>query len=365
MTNTNQRPKRPLRVAAAQLGPIHLADSRESVLQRMFRLLDQASASRVQVVAFPELAFTTFFPRHLMDHTELEAYFDLDDPQNGGLRQSPGIKPLFDHARDLGIDVYVGYAEKAPTGDGFGYYNSSVYYSARSDRIVQKYRKVHLPGVVEPFKQPGATQQLEKRYFSNGDLGFPAFRAPGLLPNAAKTAAGPGEAIPLEGSGDAIFGMLICNDRRWAEGWRSYGLQGAELVFCGYNTTAYAPQLLGTSEDIDRKTAEEEVLFHHKLSCQGNSYMNACFSVNVAKCGLEDGHSLISGTIIVHPNGHILAEASTKEDELVIANIDLGDCRRGKEKTFAFAKHRRPDQYRMITDYTGVVEPKMLAADGI
>ncbi|KAH8892654.1 carbon-nitrogen hydrolase [Thozetella sp. PMI_491] len=359
MTVVAQAPKRLLAVAAAQMGPIQLNDSRESVLKRMIALLDQAAECGAKVVVFPELAFTTFFPRHLIPFEELGAYLE-EESADGGVRNSPGVKPLLDRAKSLGLDVYVGYAEKAPQPDGsFRRYNSSIYYSAQTDKIIGKYRKVHLPGVTEPFKEPGATQQLEKRYFTNGDLGFPAFRAPGLVPGTAK-AADTAEYAGNEGTGDPIFGMLICNDRRWAEGWRSYGLQGTEVVFCGYNTTAFAPQLLGSREDMSRDAAEAEVLFHHKLSCQGNSYMNALFSVNVGKCGVEDGNPLISGTIIVHPNGHIIAESKTKEDEIVFAQLDLADCRRGKEKTFAFHKHRRPDQYGMVVERTGVIEPALL-----
>jgi predicted amidohydrolase len=359
MSNKNHA-KRPLKVAAAQLGPIHIKDSRDSALTRMIALLNQASEQGVQVVAFPELAFTTFFPRHLLQGEELDSFFELDDEKLGGIRQSSNVKPLFDRAESLGIDIYVGYAEKSPQPDGtFIHYNSSVYYSAAVKEVIGKYRKVHLPGVVEPFKEPGATQQLEKRYFNPGDLEFPAFRAPGLIKNATRS----GDVVDKEavdGTGDPIMGMLICNDRRWAEGWRCYGLQGVEIVFCGFNTTAFAPQLWGASAKISPEEAEADALFHHKLSCQGNSYMNACFSVNIAKTGTEDGHPLIAGTMIVHPNGRILAESKSKDDELVVAEVDLADCRRGKEKTFAFHKHRRPEQYGLIVERAGVVEPGLL-----
>lgn len=358
--SNKSHPTRPLKVAAAQLGPIHITDSRDSTLTRMIALLSQASEQGVQVVAFPELAFTTFFPRHLLQDEDIDLYFESDDEKLGGIRQSPNVKPLFDRAESLGIDIYVGYAEKSPQPDGtFIHYNSSVYFSATAKAIVGKYRKVHLPGVFEPFKEPGATQQLEKRYFSPGNLGFPAFRAPGLIKNPTKSSDVVGNE-DVHGTGDLIMGMLICNDRRWAEGWRCYGLQGVELVFCGFNTTAFAPHLWGTNTGISPKEAEEEAMFHHKLSCQGNSYMNACFSVNIAKTGTEDGHPLIAGTIVVHPNGRILAESKTKDDELVVADIDLADCRRGKEKTFAFDKHRRPEQYGLIVERAGVVEPDLL-----
>jgi predicted amidohydrolase len=64
------------------------------------------------------------------------------------------------------------------------------------------------------------TNQLEKRYFTPGDLGFQAFRATSLKEDA--------------GGSSPIIGQLICNDRRWAEGWRCLGLQGVEIVCIGY-----------------------------------------------------------------------------------------------------------------------------------
>jgi predicted amidohydrolase len=50
--------------------------------------------------------------------------------------------------------------------------------------------------------------------------------------------------------GESIFGMMICNDRRWAEAWRSLGLQGVEVVFTGFNTPGFAPQMWGASVDM-------------------------------------------------------------------------------------------------------------------
>lgn len=359
--STSQPSSRRLNVAAGQLGPIHVGDSRESVIQRMCGLLDQAASRKVKLVVFPELTFTTFFPRYLLETQDLDKYFDIDDPAQGGIAQAPRVKRLFDHAHTLGIDICVGYAERAIQPDGSHLdYNTSVYYSAEAGKVVGKYRKVHLPGAVEPYTAPGAYQQLEKRYFRPGDLGFPAFRAPGLVEGALKKSDGVTDPAQTKLRGDPIVGMLICNDRRWPEGWRVYGLQGTEIVCCGYNTTAFATKATGQMVDMSPEEAEAEVLLHHKLSCQGNSYMNACFSINVAKTGAEDGNPLVGGTIIVHPNGHIIKEAETKEDELVVAEIDLEDCRRGKGKTFAFEKHRRLEHYGMILDRVGAIEPELL-----
>ena len=56
-----------LKVAAAQLGPIQRTDDRESVVKRLVELLRNAHSQKAELVVFPELALTTFFPRWFVD----------------------------------------------------------------------------------------------------------------------------------------------------------------------------------------------------------------------------------------------------------------------------------------------------------
>jgi len=309
---------RVLRVAAAQMGPNQRADGREATLARMLKLLEAAAAQGARLVVFPELAFTTFFPRWLLSPDELDRYFERGMP-------NPAVQPLFDRARALGVGFYVGYAEVTLERRRF---NSAILVGPDGVEI-GRYRKVHLPGSVEP--RAGARfQQLEKRYFEYGDLGFPAFRAPSLY--------------------GAIVGMLVCNDRRWPEAWRELGLQGVELVCVGYNSAAYDPNG-GETEDAGLRT------FHSQLVAQANAYMNATWAVAVAKAGDEDGSGLIGGSCIVDPNGRIVAQAATLGDEVLVADCNLDLCRQGKDKMFNFAAHRRPQWYGRITGQTGVEEP--------
>jgi predicted amidohydrolase len=112
---------------------------------------------------------------------------------------------------------------------------------------------------------------------------------------------------------------------------------------------------------MSRPEAEAEALFHHKLAMQANSYMNSCFSISAAKAGLEDGkHDLIAGSCITDPEGHVVAEAKGKGDEVVVAEIELESCRQGKERVFDFERHRRVETYGLITEQTGLVEPELL-----
>ena len=116
--------------------------------------------------------------------------------------------------------------------------------------------------------------------------------------------------------------------------------------------------LWGASTSQSPADAEADALFHHKLTMQSNSYMNATFSVCAARCGMDDGkYNLIGGSCIVDPEGKILAEAKTKEDEVVTADLDLEACRQGKTRTFDFARHRRVEHYERIVNQTGVIEP--------
>ena len=51
------------------------------------------------------------------------------------------------------------------------------------------------------------------------------------------------------------------------------------------------------------------------------------FCITSARCGWDDGKfELITGSMVVDPNGHIVAENKTDGDEVVVADIDLDAC---------------------------------------
>jgi len=306
---------RVITVAAAQMGPNQKADSRARIVGRMLDLMDEAKAQGADLVVYPELALTTFFPRWFMaDQAEVDSWFEREMP-------NPATEPLFARARRHGLAMSFGYAELTPEGRHF---NTQILVD-RSGAIAGKYRKVHLPGHAE-HDPARAFQHLEKRYFEPGDLGFPVWRYLG-----------------------GLFGMLVCNDRRWPESYRVMGLQGVEMVVLGYNTPSVNSQR--------GSEGPEQRLFHNRLSVQAGAYQNSTWVVAVAKAGNEDGHPLIGGSLIVNPSGEIVAEARTEGDELLVHACDLDDAAFGKATIFDFARHRRPEHYGRITSQTGVVLP--------
>jgi predicted amidohydrolase len=86
--------------------------------------------------------------------------------------------------------------------------------------------------------------------------------------------------------------------------------------------------------------------------------------VATAKAGVEDGCELFGHSIIVNPQGEIIAQAGTWDDELITADCDLEMCRLGRTTVFAFEKHRRPEAYRRIVEQVGAVEPEVWRGRG-
>ena len=309
-----------LTVAAAQLGPIQRAEPRAEAVGRMIRLMERAHQRGAELVIFPELALTTFFPRHyLEDRADADAWFEIAMPSNE-------TAPLFQAAQRLDLSFHLGYAEKTLDGHHF---NTAILVNPGGD-IMLKYRKVHLPGHAD-YLPHRKVQHLEKRYFEVGDLGFPVIRAPigGQRVNA---------------------GLMICNDRRWPEAWRVLGLQSVELVMLGYNTPS-------TNQDAAGFEAHHLRVFHSHLSIQSGAYQNSCFAIATAKAGTEDGCELFGNSIIVNPQGEIMAEATTWDDEIITAELDFSRCTLGRTTIFDFAAHRRPEAYRRITGQTGATPP--------
>ncbi|GAA5237070.1 N-carbamoyl-D-amino-acid hydrolase [Verticiella sediminum] len=305
---------RPLGLAVAQMGPVHLSDTRAQVVKRLVDMLREAHSRGARLVVFPELALTTFFPRYWMTEAEaVERFFEKEMPN----RQ---VQPLFDAARELGVGFYLGYAEITAEGRRF---NTSIMVDS-SGAIVGKYRKIHLPGHAD-HKPEAPFQHLEKKFFEVGDMGFRVYDVDGV-----KT------------------GMCLCNDRRWPETYRVLALQSAELVVLGYNT----PSLnIHWNEPVHLRTST------HLISLMANAYQNAVWVAAAAKCGAEDGFHMIGSSAIVAPTGELVARSVTEDDEVVVAHADLAIGDNFREHVFNFAKHRAPEHYRLIVERVGAGEP--------
>ncbi|MEM7176701.1 MAG: N-carbamoyl-D-amino-acid hydrolase [Pseudomonadota bacterium] len=304
--------------AVAQMGPVHLADSREKTVKRLIEMLKEAHGRGAKWVTFPELALTTFFPRYVYEEpSQYDAFFEEGTP-------SPAMQPLFDEAKRLGVGFYLGYAEKIAEAGTTRRFNTCILVGP-DGAILGKYRKIHLPGTMDPVGDP-EFEHLEKRYFEVGNLGFPTFKTP-----------------------TARMGMCICNDRRWPEAFRVMALAGAELFMLGYNTPT---RNIHYAEPVHLRQ------FHHMLSLQAAAYQNAAWVLAAAKCGAEDGFAMIGGSAIVAPTGEVAVKAMSEDDEVITYDCDLDLGAYIRRTVFDFARHRRPEFYGAIVDQVGIEIPE-------
>ncbi|MEI8239609.1 MAG: N-carbamoyl-D-amino-acid hydrolase [Actinomycetota bacterium] len=301
-------------VAAAQMGPVQKEHTRAQVVERLIALLHQAHAMGAELVVYPELALTTFFPRWFVDDiSEADHWYERAVPNEH-------TQPLFDEAKRLGVGFCLGYAWIDEAGHRWNVQTLV----ERDGSIVATYKKTHIPG--HEHNEPDRPfQHAERYYFEPSPEGFGVWRAFG-----------------------GLVGMGICNDRRWPETYRVMGLQGVELVLIGYNTPIhYVPD---PSQDILQG-------FHNALVMQSGAYQNGTWVVGVAKGGVEEGVDSLGQSMIVAPSGQIVAQTLTTDDEVIVSRCDLDWCARYKGTLFDFERYRRPEVYTRITSQRGVVEP--------
>ena len=306
-------------VAAAQLGPIQKDHTRAEVVERLVVLLQRAHSMGAELVVYPELALTTFFPRWFVeDIREADHWYERSMPNEA-------TQPLFDEARRLGVGFCLGYALLDEQPDGSVHRWNVQTLVERDGSIVGTYKKTHIPGH-EHHEPDRPFQHAERYYFEPSPDGFPVWRA-----------------------FDGIVGMAICNDRRWPETYRVMGLQGVELVLIGYNTPIHNPP-----------APEHDVLsgFHNHLVMQAGAYQNGTWVVGVAKGGVEEGVDSLAQSMIVAPSGQIVAQTLTTDDEVVVARCDLDWCAKYKNTLFDFDRYRRPEVYGPITGQRGVALPE-------
>src|SRR5207245_2222891 len=174
------------------------------------------------------------------------------------------------------------------------YYNTAAVIDA-DGKYLGKYRKTHIPHV---------NGFWEKFYFRPGNMGYPVF----------DTAVGK-------------VGVYICYDRHFPEGARMLGLHGAELVFIPSATSRGLSMHLWFIEQTAHAIA--------------NGYWVG--TINRVGQEKEFGPNEYYGSsYFADPRGKIVAQASEKDEQLLVADLDMDLVREGRN-TWQFYRDRRPD----------------------
>jgi predicted amidohydrolase len=265
---------------------------------RMLKLMKEAAIRESDLIIFPELALTSFFPYFYIESEQLLMRFFEKDPIELG-----AAKPLFDYAQKLGISFSFGYAEyTTDTRYSNSYKRYNTYALIDKKGSIYKYRKTHIPGFEKP--RPGEdTFQFEKGQFHSSQEGYPVFNA-GLL-------KGNNEAANVR------VGMIICHDRRYNAPYLVMGMRKVDLILIGYNT----PFNLPFARDLD-----PSVYKFHYLPLQAQAITEGSFIISTARAGRNFGINQIAGTCIIDPKGTILKKTEALNERSITSEIDLNIC---------------------------------------
>lgn len=261
-------------------------------------MVRDAAGQGAKLIVTQELFKSLYFCR-----TEDADAFDLAEPIPG-----PTSQALGDLAKELGVTISASLFEKRAAGL---YHNTSVMLDP-AGQIAGKYRKMHIPD--DP-------SFLEKYYFTPGDLGFLSHEV----------------AAP---SSTANVGMLVCWDQWFPEAARLTAMQGAELLLY--------PTAIGWHED--EPAAERESQRDAWITIQrSHAIANGVFVAAVNRIGQEDESIFWGSSFIADPMGRILAQASTDQQEILTAEIDLSQVEHYRRHWNLFFRDRRTDAYGGIT----------------
>jgi predicted amidohydrolase len=238
---------------------------RPANLERHQRWVEQARKAGVQLLVFPELSLTGYFLKDLVP----EIAITLDGPQ---------MKEILGLSKDF--ELVVGAVIEEPD---HRYFNASLYLS--DGELVHMHRKVYLPtyGMFD-----------EQRYLAPGDR-FRSFKTP---------------------YGRA--GILICEDIWHLSSAYILSLEGVDLIIC-----PSASPGRGVTTDERLGTAES-----YNLVCRTYAQFLTTFFLYCNRVGYEDGANFWGGSMVIAPNGDIVAQEEDADEALVTATLDLGEVRR-------------------------------------
>jgi NAD+ synthase (glutamine-hydrolysing) len=230
--------------------------------------LEQIQAARQQgadLVVFPELSLTGYFLRDMVPDVALG-------------RSSVEIAELIEAAAPMGL--VAGFVEE---GSGHQYYNAAFY--AEAGRLVHVHRKVYLPtyGLFE-----------ELRYFSTGKR-FRAFGSARL----------------------GRVGLLVCEDFWHVSAITIMQAEEVDVLICIINSPARGidgPRI---------RTAET-----YELLARTFSQLLGALVIVVNRVGFEDGLCFFGNSMVVGPDGRVIAAASALDECLTMVTCDLAELRR-------------------------------------
>ena len=275
------------------------ADTKDNMLRLGEGITDLAKRG-AKLIVLQELHNTLYFCQ-----TEDVDLFDLAEPIPG-----PSTTFYCELAKKLGVVIVASLFEKRAPGL---YHNTAVVIESNGE-IVGKYRKMHIPD--DPA-------YYEKFYFTPGDLGF----------HPIQTSVGK-------------LGVLVCWDQWYPEAARLMAMQGAEMLIY--------PTAIGYA-DNDTPEEQQRQRMAWQTVMRGHAVANGLPVIAVNRVGFESdpsgqtpGIQFWGTSFVAGPQGEIIYEASTDDEESIVVEMDM-DRSEQVRRWWPFLRDRRIDAYGDIT----------------
>ena len=271
------------------------ADTKDNILRLGEGITDLAKRG-AQLIVLQELHNTLYFCQ-----TEDVDLFDLAETIPG-----PSTKLYCELAKKCGVVIVASLFEKRAPGL---YHNTAVVIESNGE-IVGKYRKMHIPD--DPA-------YYEKFYFTPGDLGF----------HPIQTSVGK-------------LGVLVCWDQWYPEAARLMAMQGAEMLIY--------PTAIGYA-DNDTPEEQQRQRMAWQTVMRGHAVANGLPVIAVNRVGFEPdpsgqtaGIQFWGTSFVAGPQGEIIYEASTDDEESIVVEMDM-DRSEQVRRWWPFLRDRRIDAY--------------------
>jgi len=270
-------------------------DKQQNV-QKTVELIRDAAGRGAKIICLQELFASQYFCQ-----VEDSSLFDLAEPIPG-----PTSEAIAKVARETRTTIVTPLFEKRAAG----VYHNSIVVHGPDGAALGMYRKMHIPD--DPLF-------YEKYYFTPGDLGFVALRAP-----------------------EATVGPLICWDQWYPEAARLTALRGAQILFY--------PTAIGWHPSEKAQYGAAQLSAWQTIQ-RAHAIANGVFVVAVNRIGHEGpsdgGLDFWGHSFVADPFGVVLAEAGESEEVLVV-ECDLARQEEVR-RNWPFLRDRRIDAYGPIT----------------
>jgi N-carbamoylputrescine amidase len=256
----------------------------------------EAAGRGAQIVCLQELFRSQYFCRE--ENADL---FALAEPIPG-----PSTEALGRLSRELRVVIIASLFERRAAG----LYHNTAAVIGSGGEIEGLYRKMHIPD--DPL-------YFEKFYFTPGDLGFRNFETP-----------------------FGRIGVLVCWDQWYPEGARISALSGANILLY--------PTAIGWHPSEKAQYGAGQLDAWRTIQ-RAHAIANGIYVAAVNRVGYEGppekGLEFWGSSFVADPFGHLIAEASTDQEETLVVECDP---RRMEEvrRNWPFLRDRRIDAYAPI-----------------